>query len=62
MSDRELTMCLLFGRWKWYRKYRGGHWSKVVGFPYYWINRKPFDFERLAGHVLAEEVYEGVSK
>jgi hypothetical protein len=57
MNTKEIKKCILFGGFKLYRKYRGGYWSKVVGFPHYWINRKPFWFEKELGHVLETENY-----
>jgi hypothetical protein len=57
MTDKEISRCILFGRFKFYRKYIGGYWTKVTGFPYYWINRKPFWFEIELGDVLKTEEY-----
>jgi hypothetical protein len=62
MTKKEISRCILFGGFKFYRKYKGGHWSKVIGFPYYWINRKPYWFEEELGHVLATEEYPSARK
>lgn len=43
LTNREIWLCLIIGRFKWYRKYKGGTWSYVTGD--YWINRKPYSFE-----------------
>lgn len=48
----------LLGGFKIYRRRKGGDWSKLKGFPYYWVNRKPYSFEIGAGHVLDTERYE----
>jgi hypothetical protein len=58
LSKKEIGRCLVWGRFKWYRRRRGGYWSKVVGCPHYWIRRRPFQMEIAAGHVLATENYE----
>lgn len=57
MTNKEITKCILLGRFKWYRKRKGGTWTLVKAFPYYWINREPFDFEFKLGEVFKVERY-----
>jgi hypothetical protein len=57
LTDRQIWMGLLFGKFKWYRKRKGGTWSLVEGFPYYWVNREPFDIEIKANQVFKVERY-----
>ena len=59
MRDSNLVGSLIFGKFKWYRKRRGGHWIKIpsdVGT--YWVNRKPYSFEIRNKEVIAEEYWE----
>lgn len=57
LTDSEIRKCLLFGRFKWYRKRKGGTWSLVEGHPYYWINREPLPIEIDLNQVYKVEKY-----
>jgi hypothetical protein len=58
LTNSEISKCLLFGRFKWYRKRRGGTWVLVEGFPYYWINREPMYIEIALNQIYKIERYE----
>ena len=58
LTDTEIWMCILFGRFKWYRRYKGGTWTLIEGFPYYWINREPYPIEEKYDEVYKIERYE----
>lgn len=57
LTDREIILCIIFGRFKWYRKRKGGTWTLVKGFPLYWTNREPYQFELLMNEVYKIERY-----
>jgi hypothetical protein len=57
LTDKEIWMGLWFGKIKWYRKHKGGTWSLVKGFPYYWVNREPLWIEEKLNHVYKIERY-----
>jgi hypothetical protein len=59
IPEKEWDKNYWWGRFKWYRKRKGGVWTKVVGFDYYWVNREPYEIEESANHVLKVERYEG---
>lgn len=58
LTDNEIWKCIVFGKFKWYRKRKGGTWSFVEGVSPYWINREPLPLEISLNQVYKVERYE----
>lgn len=59
LTDSEIIKCIIFGKYRWYRKRKGGTWTFVGGcYPAYWINREPMESEISRNEVYRIERYE----